>query len=403
MLKKSVFKSSRREALRSLGGLGLCIGSTALTACNNDGGNAGMSANTVEPKEPPITPYGPLQEPDINGIRLPVGFTSRIVATTGQRPIETSDYVWHGAPDGGAVFETSDGWVYLSNAELHSQRGGVGALRFDKEANLVSAYPVLTGSSRNCAGGAMPWGTWLSCEEVSFGGVWECHPEGQPATLLPALGKFKHEAVCADPVRGHLYLTEDEPDGCLYRFTPSGSFSDLSEGTLEFLRVLEGDIGAIEWVNVEDPSAGVTETRYQSQFSTAFNGGEGICLQNDKVFFATKGDGRVWELDIITQSLRIFYDDDNYEYEILNGLDGVTAKPATNDILVAEDGGDMQVVSLSNDGRVTPVLQIPGQLNSEITGVAFDPSGTRLYFSSQRGFDVDGITYEVTGPFPYRT
>ena len=37
---------------------------------------------------------------------------------------------------------------------------------------------------------------------------------------------------------------------------------------------------------------------------------------------------------------------------------------------------------------------------SEITGPAFDPSGTRLYFSSQRGKNgFNGITYEVTGPF----
>jgi hypothetical protein len=35
---------------------------------------------------------------------------------------------------------------------------------------------------------------------------------------------------------------------------------------------------------------------------------------------------------------------------------------------------------------------------SEITGPTFSPEGSRLYFSSQRGF-VLGITYEVTGPF----
>jgi secreted PhoX family phosphatase len=47
-------------------------------------------------------------------------------------------------------------------------------------------------------------------------------------------------------------------------------------------------------------------------------------------------------------------------------------------------------------------LQIVGQDNSEITGPAFSPDGTRLYFSSQRGTSgsvLDGITYEITGPF----
>ncbi|RYE91634.1 MAG: hypothetical protein EOO75_08445, partial [Myxococcales bacterium] len=38
---------------------------------------------------------------------------------------------------------------------------------------------------------------------------------------------------------------------------------------------------------------------------------------------------------------------------------------------------------------------------SEIAGVTFDPSGTRLYFSSQRGLNgtSSGVTFEVTGPF----
>jgi hypothetical protein len=38
-----------------------------------------------------------------------------------------------------------------------------------------------------------------------------------------------------------------------------------------------------------------------------------------------------------------------------------------------------------------------------VTGPAFDPSGSRLYFSSQRGasgnFATGGVTYEVSGPF----
>jgi hypothetical protein len=36
--------------------------------------------------------------------------------------------------------------------------------------------------------------------------------------------------------------------------------------------------------------------------------------------------------------------------------------------------------------------------SSETTGPSFDPSGTRLYFSSQRAFGF-GVVYEVTGPF----
>src|SRR6185436_11480177 len=38
---------------------------------------------------------------------------------------------------------------------------------------------------------------------------------------------------------------------------------------------------------------------------------------------------------------------------------------------------------------------------SEMTGPSFDPTGTRLYFSSQRA-GVSGVTYEITGPWRAR-
>nr|MBK7069613.1 PD40 domain-containing protein [Deltaproteobacteria bacterium] len=50
-------------------------------------------------------------------------------------------------------------------------------------------------------------------------------------------------------------------------------------------------------------------------------------------------------------------------------------------------------------------MQGAGHENSEVTGPAFDPSGTRLYFSSQRGLNTgtgSGWTFEITGPFHER-
>lgn len=69
---------------------------------------------------------------------------------------------------------------------------------------------------------------------------------------------------------------------------------------------------------------------------------------------------------------------------------------------MAEDGGNMEINIITPDGVVAPFVRLLGQSESEITGPAFSPDGTRLYFSSQRGTSgrsSGGITYEVVGPF----
>ena len=48
--------------------------------------------------------YGRMRAPDGNGVRLPEGFSSRLVARGG-RPI--GDYDWHLASDGAATFPTA--------------------------------------------------------------------------------------------------------------------------------------------------------------------------------------------------------------------------------------------------------------------------------------------------------
>ena len=172
-------KMNRREIIK----LGL-FGAGALWA------NSVVGASRAEQARHQLLP------PDNNGVRLLPGVSSRIVAESSVSPVGGCEYVWHAAPDGGACFSDEEGgWIYVSNSELE-HNGGAGALRFDASGKLIDGYPILHGTRRNCAGGATPWNTWLSCVEIDSGRVWECDPRGiKAAVVRPALGVFKHEAV----------------------------------------------------------------------------------------------------------------------------------------------------------------------------------------------------------------
>ncbi|MDR7276434.1 alkaline phosphatase PhoX [Catenuloplanes atrovinosus] len=360
------------------------------------------SAAYAAPAQNAAGPYGPLQAADANGIQLPAGFTSRVIARSRQTVPGTS-YVWHDAPDGGAVIPNGTGWIYVSNSEVSSSAGG-GASRivFDANGNVTGASRILSGTNMNCAGGKTPWNTWLSCEEVSLGRVWETYPLGGTAVVRPAMGRFKHEAAAADPDRRVIYLTEDETDGRFYRFVPT-TWGDLSAGTLQVLIAGSGTSGTFSWQNVPDPDGSPTATRYQVSGAKSFNGGEGCHYANGTVWFTTKGDNRVWQVNPAAGTYELAYDDNlvNPGPAPLTGVDNVTSS-SFGDLYVAEDGGNMEICMITPDDRISVFLRVNGQGSSELTGPAFTPAGNRLYFSSQRGTSGSssgGITYCVTGPF----
>ena len=465
--------SSRRQVLRSM-----FVGSVAL-GIYGCGGSSSSSNNSSTPDTPdvpdvsdvpdvadpvvpatelplqagPLANIGNLVESDVDGTLIPEGFSIRRVARAGFSP-SFNFTLWHSNPDGGAVFQADDGgWVYVSNSEI-APGGGVGALRFDRDGTVLDAYRILRNTRRNCAGGATPWGTWLSCEETTDGQVYECHPLG-PASLArahPALGIFNHEAAVADWDTRTLYLSEDDGNGRLYRFRSAGVVTsitgepglDLDNGVLEVLEVDGFANGAyqedldqarrlhkVRWVPVQDPHRAQETVRAEIEAATGqgapgtrFKGGEGLWVQTlpegqrpdiagsanplrAVVFLACKGDNRVYALDIDNDQIEVVFDNEQLigsGEAPFNDVDNIVVGPA-GDVVVAEDGDLMRLMVMVPNQPARILLQIPGG-GSELTGPAFTPDGSRLYFSSQRGPSAlllpTGATYELTIPEAFR-
>ena len=210
------------------------------------------------------------------------------------------------------------------------------------------------------------------------------------------MGAFNHEAVAVDPVSSICYMTEDMKDGCLYRFIPAEK-NHLENGRLE-VAVANGQ--TLTWQVLSEPSGKSIPTRYQVEEAARFRGGEGIVYDRRKIFFTTKIDNVVWCYHIDTRVITQIYSAAQYQDPLLTGVDNIEVS-VSGELLIAEDGGNMQIIAVDHDYTPYVLLQVFGQDRSEITGPAFTPDGQRLYFSSQRGGtgkSEDGLTYELRFP-----
>jgi secreted PhoX family phosphatase len=438
--------------------------------------------------------YGPLI--DMGDLWLPEGFQYRIISRRGDpmtdvNPVTGLPFPTPSRFDGMATFDdpVSGDTILLRNHENTSRRGDfnddeepvVVANLYDpvtrangeqickggvvklvvRDRDLVSSTALLGGTVVNCAGGATPWNTWITCEEetrppaspIRHGYVFEVDAFAagpvDPVPIKPA-GRFDHEAVVWHDES--LYLTEDKSNACFYRFTPTprptaGGDLAASSGPLDSLVVdgypnlltttqwplAIGEPLSVSWVTVPDPDPASsvdppTAVRFQAQALGAanFSRTEGCWLGDDKIYFdctngGPSGMGQIWELDPRAMELRLIFQSD--DGSVLFQPDNLTVAP-TDDIFICEDTGMRAVPhirALTPDGLIYDFARagrgglVEGTNMTEFCGTCFSPvprpeprSGgldlsTLTLFVNQQGGSPEtappGVTYAIWGPW----
>jgi len=396
--------------------------------------------------------YGALQT-DPNGLLdLPKGFQYRAFSRTGDTMSDRNSVP--GNHDGMAAFKGSQGTTILvRNHELSPSssttvaapenkkydplaRGGTTTLIVGANRELIKDYASLAGTYRNCAGGATPWGSWISCEEntstpdtntpESLNNVSKLHGYNfeVPSTAtglvdpmpLVSMGRFNHEAIAVDPRTGIVYETEDRGDSLFYRFIPKQPGVLQAGGVLEALKIKNkpqaitktcfsvGDRMEVEWVRIEDVNPVLDTVRVEgfTKGAAQFTRGEGIAYSNGEVYFActnggAAGKGQVWRYipsryptDGGTIELFVEPNDET----VLENPDNVIVSPF-GDVFLCEDGdGTDYVVGVNPRGELYQFARNPFN-DSEFCGVCFSPDGQTMFLNIQS----PGITFAIWGPW----
>jgi len=452
---------SRRDFIRISGFIGIGFVGLKLYAC-------GERAAIGEAVAESILGYGPLVKDPLGVLDLPEGFSYKVISTQGDKMDD--GLLVPGKQDAMGTFKGENGKVIIvrnheivptdkelgafgrdnmnlgdipkedfyefGNGEFPGL-GGTTTLVFNEETQEVEKeFLSLAGTYRNCAGGVMPWGSWITCEEdVTKIGEFEGNVEKEhgyifevPASAemkraapkpIKEAGRFNHEAVAYDPKGGILYMTEDRSDGLLYRFIPNTKNNLHSGGKLQALVIKNGpkfdtrnwpesagpDIlqnipMALDWVDLDDVESPLDDLRLRGHAKGAalFARGEGMWYDEGVIYFACTNGGDLMKGQVFKLTpgadggkLELFIEPNNVD--IMKYCDNLTVAP-WGDVMICEDDEDAYLRGVSPDGKIF-TFGHSTKHQSEFTGICFSPTGNTMFVNIQHA----GLTLAIVGPW----
>lgn len=319
-------------------------------------------------------------------------------------------------PDGmTCVWGANGEYMLLRNHEVDGTDGGVTSVVMDKNLRVSNERWCLTGTSRNCAGGKTSRNTWLSCEETfkvfdrKHGYVFEVDPsrpvEENNVPILE-MGRFNHEACGEHVASGYIYMTEDRPDSCFYRFKPNKKDDLKAGGVLEALVIEnvpstalfpQGKKVTCSWMTIEnyDPEEDVIRSEAQKLGAALFVRGEGITVSGDDIIFTCttggeNGLGQIFCYNHKTSELEVLYQPSADSY--LRKPDNLTFNQY-GDLLVCEDGdGVNRIVGITPEKKVYLIAE---SSEGEWAGVCMSPDHKYVFANLQS----PGLTYAFEVPW----